>query len=151
MAQDQKPLFVIDPNPTVDWPVIVKLPADGGTFAEFQFTAKIRVLSAKDYDALSPAKAEPVAVGDVADMVPAPVKTMGELLADNAAQFAQLVVGWDGVVDTSGAPVPFTQEALAAQVTGPHGVELSAGLWLAIAEIRSGARLGNSAPLPAAG
>ena len=27
MEQNEKPLFVIDPNPVVDWPVIVRLPA----------------------------------------------------------------------------------------------------------------------------
>ncbi len=138
---EQKPLFVIDTNPTVDWPVVVKLPADGGTFVEYQFDAKFRVLSAAEFAALS--------VGSVTDGTTE--VTMIEILKDNSSRFAKLVVGWDGPADTSGTPVPFTVDALAAQVTGPRGAELSAGLWNAVREIRSGVRLGNSAPLPVAG
>ena len=141
MEQNQKPLFVIDTNPAVTWPVVVKLPADGGAFVEYQFDAKFRVLSAAEFAALS---VESVSNGTTE-------VTMIEILKDNSYQFAKLVIGWDEVADTSGTPVPFTADALAAQVTGPHGAELSAGLWNAVREIRSGVRLGNSVPLPVAG
>lgn len=146
MSQKEKPLFVIDHNPAVDWPVIVKLPADGGTFEEYQFTAKFRVLSPAGYAAL-------FAAGDAAADL-----AMQEVLKDNVRQFAELVVGWggsgeawEGPTDINGNPVPFTPEELAAQVAGPRGAELSAGLWVAIREIRSGARLGNSVPPSVAG
>lgn len=139
MEQNQKPLFVIDPYPTVDWPVIVKLAADGGSFEEYQFTAKIRVLSPSEYEALSAVKA--------GDSEP----TWQEILSDNARKFSELVVGWDGPTDPDGNAVPFTPEVLAAQVIGPHGLALSAGLWKAVNEIRFGERLKNSVPLPGAG
>ena len=146
MDQNQKPLFVIDPKPVVDWPVIVKLPADGGTFAEYQFTAKIRVLSPAEYTALASAikssTAEPIEGADKVSATPG----MQDLLKENVRQFATLVVGWDGPVDSFGNPVPFTPALLEEQVTGPRGVELSAGLWTAISEIRRGERLKNSAP-----
>ena len=145
MEKDSKPLFVIDTNPAVNWPVTVKLPADGGTFVEYQFTARIRVLAEADYAALAP-----VATNTPDVIVPA-APTWHEILADNARQFASLVVGWEGPTDTEGNPVPFTPEALKSQVLGPRGKELSAGLWQAISEVRFGARLKNSEPLPAAG
>ena len=154
MEKDKKPLFVIDANPTVDWPVIVKLPADGGWFVEYLFTAKIKVLSPADYDVLCKAVAVPVANLDGTQntsITLPPALTWPEILADNARKFASLIVGWDGPADPAGNPVPFTPEVLAAQVTGPRGMELSAGLWAAINEIRFGARLKNSEPPSIAG
>lgn len=145
MEPKDKPLFVIDPNPTVDWPVVVRLPADGGMFEEYQFTAKIRVLSAAEYAALSEVTAPPVAAEENLPM------TMLELLQDNARKFGELVVGWQGPTDKDGKAVPFSPEVLTEQITGPHGAGLSAGLWVAIREIRSGTRLGNSAPPSVAG
>lgn len=155
---EQRPLFVIDPSPVVDWPVIVRLPADGGTFEEYQFTAKFRVLAADEYAALEQArpKAPAAAVDSAADAAPAPAApapapTMQEILQDNARQFAALVAGWSEIKDVARNDVPFTAEKLAAEVTGPRGAELSAGLWLAIREIRCGARLKNFVPPSVAG
>jgi hypothetical protein len=131
------PLFVIDNDPIVSWPVIVKLPVDGGIYADYQFTAKIRVLSSADFEKLSSETSE--------------VQTMQEILQNNVIQFSKLIVGWDGPTDTNGNPVPFSTEVLAAQITGSRGAELSAGLWNAIREIRTGSRLGNSEPQPVVG
>ena len=133
------PLFVIDPNPIVSWPVTVRLPVAGGEFADFRFPARIRVLSAADYAALAPA--------DTGDDAP----TMAEILRRNVPVCQALVVGGDDIRDADGNLVPYTPEKLAEQITGPYGAELSAGLWLALREIRAGVRLGNSAPPPAAG
>jgi len=136
---NETPLFVIDPNPIVQWPVRVRLPVAGGEFADFRFPARIRVLSAADYAALSPADDSGATL------------TMPEILRNNVPAFQALVVGWDDIKDQDGNIVPFTPEKLAEQITGPYGAELSAGLLIALREIRTGARLGNSAPLPAAG
>lgn len=76
---------------------------------------------------------------------------LADVLQSNADKLAQVVVGWSGVKRADGSAVPFSEAGLRAQITGPRGVALSAGLWLALNEVRYGARLGNSAPPPAAG
>ncbi len=131
---DNKPRFVIDDDPIVEWPVIVKLPSDGGLFNEYQFTVSMRVLSPKGYE-------------DLFAAAPASIKRdemppMSEMLAENVPIFQSLVTGWGSdVVDPSGNAVEFTDGKLAEQVTGPAGSALSSGLWRAISEVRYGMRL----------
>lgn len=135
--KDNKPQFVIDDDPVVDWPVIVKVPADGGTFNEFQFTVSMHVLSPKEYEQLfADAPGNIKNEGDKAPM-------MSEILAENVPIFQRMVTGWSGVTDKNGSEVGYTPERLAEQLVGKRGRELSAGLWRAINEIRYGARLGN--------
>lgn len=141
---DRTPLYVIDDDPQVDWPVQVRLPVDGGDYAVFRFTVRLRVLSESGYTQLL---AEPL----TADGKPITDEPMAVTLARNAERFAQVVTGWEGVARTDGSAVPFTLEALRTQVTGPRGVWLSVGLYQAINEVRYGARLGNFAPPSAAG
>jgi len=129
-TSDNKPLFVIDNDPVVPWPVIVKLPQAGGTFGEFQFEANIRVLSPGEYEAMFKAPADKNGVSP-----------MSEVVEENVPLFQRLITGWDGVKDRAGNAVPFTPEKLAEQVTGPYGPALSAGLWRAINEVRFGARM----------
>lgn len=140
------PEFVIDDDPRVDWPVNVRLPTDGGEFALFRFSATFRVLSETALDALLGRAKDDATEPDIETGAP-----LAEVLARNADKFAQVVVGWAGVKRSDGTTVAFTEAALRAQITGPRGVALSAGLWLALNEVRYGARLGNSAPPPAAG
>lgn len=141
---DRAPLYVIDDDPQVDWPVQVRLPVDGGDFAVFEFTVRLRVLSEAGYTSLlaTPAAVEGQAIDD---------EPMPATLARNAERFAQVVTGWEGVTRADGSAVPFTPEALRAQVTGPRGVWLSIGIYQAINEVRYGARLGNFAPPSVAG
>ena len=68
---------------------------------------------------------------------------MSQVLQENAGKFAQIMVGWDGVKDSDGNSVAFSEDLLKKQVKGPNGTFLSAALWVAINEIRYGARLGN--------
>jgi len=135
MDQDKKPLFMIDDDPVVDWPVTVKLPADGGKFNEYQFTASMRVLTADEYEALF---AE--APGNIAEGESLP--PLSVVLKCNVPLFQRVLTGWKGVADRNGE-VLYTPEKLAEQVTGKYGAALSAGLWKAVSEIRYGARLGN--------
>ena len=65
------------------------------------------------------------------------------ILADNADLFLQLLVGWEDVRNAAGGPVEFSAQVLLDQITGVNGGYLSIGLWVAIHEIRNGARLGN--------
>lgn len=135
------PVFVIDPAP-VPWPVDVRMPAAGGEFVTQRFTALISALSEADHAALLDLPAPDPA---------APPKTERDHLADNARLFPRYIAGWDGVQRLDGTPVPFSAEALAALVTGPHGKAVSAGLWQAVAEVRHGVRLGNFAAPPVTG
>lgn len=130
---ENKPLFVIDNDPVIEWPVIVKLPTAGGIFAEHQFEVTMRVLSPAEYEELFQSEKQE---GDS-------VLKISEVVKQNVPVFQRLIVGWKGVKDSAGNEVPFTSEKLAEQVTGPRGPALSAGLWNAVNEIRYGTRLGN--------
>lgn len=129
MNQNQAPEFVIDDNPVVDWPVTVSLPAHGGKYVDFRFTASLRVLSPQEYDDLIRG------ANDGKD------RPLPEVLQHNVQAFNRLVAGWDGVKDIAGNPVAFSQGRLAQEVTGPRGPALSVGLWRAINEVRFGVRL----------
>lgn len=140
------PMFVVDPAPTIKWPVTVHLPVDGGDTASFEFTGVFKRLSDAELDEILGVKEAPkIEPGDGSELVTGVVSSprMQEVLRENAGLFPQLLVGWEGVKTSAGADVPFSIETLQAQVTGPNGKFLSAGLWRAVAEIRHGARLGN--------
>ncbi|MDR2092277.1 MAG: hypothetical protein LBP58_03020 [Azoarcus sp.] len=129
-------------EPTVIWPVTVRLPDDGGTLGEHRITAYIRVYSEREYAKLVPAAAEEIAP-----------RALAEVLAENARLFPRFIVDWEGVTDEAGEPVPVGQ--LPEIIQGPYGGALSAALWRAIAEVRfgidasGGATEKNSVPSPA--
>jgi hypothetical protein len=146
MDKEDTPLFVIDPTPTIRWPVTVMMPVDGGETAKFVFTGIFNRLSEEELDELTKAD-EPVQTdaSENAEEADKLVKhrPMSEILRGNAERLPRLLVGWDGVTDASGKPVEFSIELLKKQITGPNGQFLSIGLWHAVREIRHGARLGN--------
>lgn len=133
MNTDIKPLFIVDDNPVVVWPVIVELPVSGGTYGEFKFDVSMKVLSPEEYERLFEDDASPSVSAE----------PISAVLLRNVQIFQRLVTGWDGVRDKNGNPVLFTPQKLAEQVTGSRGPALSRGLWRAISEVRYGARLGN--------
>lgn len=146
------PAFCIDPAPTIEWPVTVVIPVDGGETAEYQFTGIFKRLPEADLDevlGVKKAKALPKIKPDTSGgelvsgepFVPAP--RIQEVLRENAELFPKLLVGWKGVKTSSGDDAAFSINSLSAQITGTNGRFLSVGLWRAIAEIRNGARLGN--------
>lgn len=144
--KNPEPLFVIDPAPVIKWPVIVNLPADGGESAAFRFTGIFKRLSEAELDTLlgvegaakiKPAESDELIAGELVS------KRMQDVLRENANLFPQILLGWEDVKLADGTDAAFSGELLRAQVTGPNGRFLSAGLWRAVAEIRHGARLGN--------
>lgn len=139
------PAFCIDPAPIIEWPVTVSIPVDGGETAEYQFTGIFKRLSDAELDEVLGIGKAPEIEPDDGETATAGLvtKRMQEVLRENAELFPKLLVGWSGVKNSAGADAPFEITSLKAQVTGPNGKFLSTGLWRAIAEIRSGARLGN--------
>jgi len=138
------PAFVINANPTVQWPVSVHMPANGGTFAAHRFTGTFRVLPEEDYLALFPLRSEEEMKS----------RKVMDVLSENAEVLPRVLVAWD-VKDPHGAPVGI--EHLPAVIIGPTGRFLSAGIMQAITEIRVGipatppATLGNSPTAPGTG
>jgi hypothetical protein len=137
---ENKPLFVIDDEPVVQWPVIVNLPQAGGTFNEFQFPMTFRVLSPGEYESLMKDATKP----DGTDVLAVPkLPSLSEVVLRNVPIFQNLITDWSGVKDRDGNDVTYTPEKLAEQITGPRGPALSAGIWRAISEIRFGIRSQN--------
>lgn len=144
MSKDKTlPLFVIDRAATIKWPVIVRIPVDGGEFASYQFTAVFKHLPEDEYDAIMNAKVLKAIPGDAPKIDAVPGNTRADTLRENAELLPQLMTGWEGVRDSSGATIEFTADMLRKQIVGVNGAYLSSGLWTALAEIRNGARLGN--------
>lgn len=152
--KNNHPLYVIDADSPVQWPVTVRLPADGGEFAAFRFTGVFKRLSEEAFEAIMATRQEKLpeigtaeqvelAADELSTAVLSAGKSRAEILEGNAALFPQFMVGWIGVVDASGKEVPFTQEILHKQITGVNGMHLSVAIWTAIHEIRNGALRGN--------
>lgn len=157
MRDEKQPLpdFVVDAPDTIEWPVTVTHPIDGGDLASFAFTGIFKRMSETELDALLGEPVQealpPVAVD--AGVAPealaeplaalAPAKPMAEILRENVDAFARVLVGWRGPRAADGSAAAFTAERLRAVTTGPNGPFFSAGVWHALAEIRHGARLGN--------
>ncbi|MBL8491697.1 MAG: hypothetical protein JNM82_13035 [Rhodocyclaceae bacterium] len=121
-------------DPAVAWPVTVRLPVAGGEFKEFAFVATIRVLPEKAVATLFD--------GTILD----PKVDQGAAVSSNAEKLADVVIGWEHVLDGENTPVPFSREILLGFLAGPYGVPLAMGLFRAINEIRYGARLPQASP-----
>ena len=140
---ENKPLFVIDEDPTVVWPVNVKLPQAGGEFAEYQFDVTMRVLSPDQYEALM--KDLPDFKPKESDSEIPKLPALSEVVQANVPAFQKIITGWSKVKDRDGKDVPFTPERLAAQITGPRGPAISTGIWRAVNEVRYGSHLPGGA------
>lgn len=153
MTEEKKiPDFVIDQSDTIEWPVTVHLPVDGGEMAAFRFTGVFNRMSEAEMDELlGSGNSEKVEVKGLSgtdvmtfgNPVELPQKRMAEVLEENAALFPKFLVGWKGVKTAAGDEVPFDVAMLQKQIIGPNGPFISSGLWNALREIRTGARLGN--------
>lgn len=130
------------------WPITVTLQELGadGEIVEVQhtFIGHFRAFSEAEYKALIDELNGVTPVADGAAAEPAePAKTpadmpLAEILKRNARLFGDLLVGWGEVEGEDGLPIPFDSEALAAMVTGPDGLAISAGINTALMEIRFG-------------
>jgi len=145
MTDENKPVpaFTIDPAPTIEWPVTVDIPVDGGASAAFQFTGVFKRLPEAELDKLLGVDVGAIHESPEAPEAEAKEKRIQDVLRENAELFPQLLVGWEGVKTASGADAEFSAESLKVQITGANGRFLSIGLWRAVSEIRHGARLGN--------
>ncbi|WP_153117368.1 hypothetical protein [Rhodocyclus tenuis] len=78
-------------------------------------------------------------------------RTVSEQAQLDADFISALLVGWEGVSDEDGNPVPYTPGALAELVVGPNGPELRRALNVAVLEIRFGmasAKNVSTSPIP---
>lgn len=142
------------------WPVTVKLLESN--FAgevverEFDFVLHFNALSESEYKAIfdelnpspenSPASAEPQPGVEA----PAIDKSLAALLANNARVFARVICGWSKVLDEHGEPLPYSNEALTAIVTGTDGLAISSGIHSALQQLRFGVAPAKNSPTSAA-
>lgn len=132
------------------WPVTVRLNVCGAdgvvTPVEQTFVGRFKPFTEAEHEAIC---------AEVDQAFPKPedgAPSQRAILERNAAYFARVMVGWEGVEDESGAPLPWSPEALAGMVAGPDGHAISEGLFVAVAEIRAGvAPLKNLLPSAAPG
>lgn len=130
-------MFVIttSKDKTINWPVKVEIPADGGKISKFEFTGTFKLLDDDEREA----QAEVLKSSEPA----------GEDEPDNAWK-ARAVDGilmsmtdWKSVVDESKNPIDFNRDNLLAAVRSAHGLSILRGINVAIGEIRTGARAKN--------
>lgn len=147
MTNKSLPAFVIDPSPTICWPVTVELPGNGGRLVKQCFNATFRVLSEKEVRAIIESGKSGKPEGE---------RTVADIEQENATIYRQIVTGWD-VTDAAGQPVPLSQ--LPDLLTdSPYSIALAKGLQAAWLQMRfgqapedGGVIEGNSVPSPAAG
>lgn len=106
--------FVRKKVTTFKWPVTVEEPADGGTFDSSTFDAVFKRIGRKEFGKLSEK-------GDL------------QLLQT-------ILVGWDGITDDEGQPLPFSNTLLKEFVDDPYWIR---GVLKAYTETFEGARQGN--------
>jgi len=99
--------FVLKQSDTYSWPVVIRLPADGGKREKASFDAVFRRLPQSR-------------INEIQKLVQAQLKAAqdGETLENGVTDQGiadEILAGWSGVVDGDGDPVPFT-EATKAQL-----------------------------------
>lgn len=95
-------MFVFDPDYTFDWPVTVKIPADGGD-QEFTFTATFRVPE-----------------DEAVFFEPVTGETQAERLNAARARLSQYWCGWKGVQVKGGGELTYSEEAKARLLGNRH-------------------------------
>ena len=124
-------MFTLTADHSFVWPVKVRLPSTEtpGDWDVHVFTGVFRLLSATEADALSARMKE--AADEGSDAVSEQVM----------AQIREVLTGWrEDVVDDSGAPLPFSAEALDRLC---RHEPVRAAIAVAYAEAAGGARRGN--------
>lgn len=128
------------------WPVTVKLQdchPNGDVYeVEQSFVGHFRAFTEAEYKAI---------VAEVeAIYPPQPEGTpidFSQTLTRNAEFFARLIVGWGPeVADENGQTLLFSTDALKAMITGPDGMAISAGLAVAVGQLRFGAAPAKNSP-----
>lgn len=99
---------------TFKWPVSVEEPTDGGTFETSTFDATFKRVGRAEFSKL----------GSKSDL---------ELLK-------AVLVGWEGIDDEAGKPIPFSLEAIKDFSDDPYWIR---GVLKAYTDTFDGAKLGN--------
>lgn len=121
------------------WPVTVKLVEsdESGVVSasDLMFVAHFKPLSEAEIKAVFEEE-----IGDQLGEQNAPPvdKSIVNVLEANSRIFARLLCGWSKVLDEAGSPVSFTLDALRALIVGTDGLAVSAGLQVALSEMRFG-------------
>jgi hypothetical protein len=112
--------FVLKQSDSYSWPVTFNLPVDGGRHERQTFDGEFkRIPQSRITEIGGQIKAEEITDADLA---------------------AEVLVGWSGVTDNSGAQVPFSQHALEQLLDVPM---LAAAITLAYFESLQGAKRKN--------
>lgn len=145
-------MFKVRRPQTRAWPVTVMLLsccAASGAILETEqtFMAQFKSFSEKEYERTVEAAKSIHPAPDGEDSL-----SVSLMLQRHTHIFAALIVGWDGVSDEGGAPIPFSVAALADLVNGPDGVAVMRGVNSALNQLRFGnAPEKNSSTSPAPG
>lgn len=129
-------MFRLVKDPVAPWPVKIPVVTATGDVVEEACTLMLARIGQRDFEHL---------------FGRAPGDTVEEVVASNRRAFDRVVRGWEGIVDETGDPVPFTPEAVARLLDfpgfpGAFGAAYTA-FYLALPE----AREKNSARSPAGG
>ncbi len=104
-------------KPTIKCPVTLHLPADDGQYVQHTFDVLFRRQTATERDKLS----ERYTKGDT---VKDPVTGETKLVTITSAQLLnEVVMGWNGMLDEAGQPVPYSHAERAATEEENPGLE----------------------------
>ena len=116
---------------TIQWPVKVEVPADGGKLKKFEFTGTFRLLDDDAKDALA-AKTKDLPTDPETE---AGSNAWKETSVDNILEFMS---DWSGVVDAKKTPIEFSRDNLLAAVRSLHGISILRAITTAIGEVATG-------------
>jgi hypothetical protein len=122
---------------TINWPVKVDIPADGGKINKFEFTGTFKLLDDDEKEALAAEAKQNEADANDSDE---PDNAWKEGVAD---RILSRMVGWKQVVDESKNPIDLNRVTLLGILRSPHGMSILAGINRAMREITFGAREKN--------
>lgn len=120
---------ILDEAPdTIEWPVKVGVPMDGGKVRKYEFIGIFRRRNQDEKDA---------AIRDSQNDDPS------EWLENYVRRVSDILVGWRDVVDGAGAPIPYSADALRKALRSVSGNAFMVGLNDAIAEYETGSKAKN--------
>lgn len=88
-------MFKIVEKTSIEWPVNVEVPQDGGRTTKHSFSAVFRVLPQEEITSLAENNEDPVFLSEV-------------------------LIGWSGVADESGTPIEYSDEMKAKLLSIPY-------------------------------
>jgi hypothetical protein len=120
---------IIDQAPdTIEWPVSVGVPADGGKIRKFEFTGMFKRRNQDDRDD---------AAKQAEDSDPA------EWVENFVDRIKDIMVGWSGVSDADGNALPFSIPNLRKACRSVTGPALIVGINKAVSEYEFGTKVKN--------